>query len=291
MPHRQPFTTLCRAAARPTATARIDLHIHTTHSDGSYTPAQVVDLARRSGLTALAITDHDTLGAVPEARCAAKGTDLEIIPAVEISTEFHEHELHLLVYVVDPENPRLAAALQRLRAHREERFWDMVGRLRACGVSLPAEDLNTHVQVTSLGRLHLAKLLVRARRVASVREAFHRYLGDRGRVTVPKVRLPVQEAIALVREAGGVASWAHPGARCTQATLAELRGWGLGAVEVEYPACRPGWRRILRSLAAELGLGVTGGSDCHGPGNFRREVGACGVTVLELEALRDRAGL
>jgi predicted metal-dependent phosphoesterase TrpH len=250
----------------------------------------VVELARRSGLSGLAITDHDTVGAVPAARAAAAGTDLEIIPAVEISTEFHEHDLHLLGYFVDPENPHLAAALRRLRARRKERFWDMVGRLRDCGVSLPAEDLNPQAESTSLGRVHLAQLLVRARRVGSVREAFHRYLGDRGKVTVPKVRLPVQEAIALVRGAGGVASWAHPGARCTRAALAELGGWGLGAVEVEYPACRPARRSDLRALAAALRLGVTGGSDCHGPGHYRREVGACGITVAELEVLRDRAG-
>jgi predicted metal-dependent phosphoesterase TrpH len=289
MPSRQPFTALCRATAPTPAAARCDLHVHTTHSDGAYTPAQAVELARRSGLAALAVTDHDTLAAVAPARAVAAGTGLEIIPGVEISAEYRGRELHLLGYFIDPEDPRLTAELERLRRHRVNRFWEMVERLRACGVSLDEDEVRSRAGAGTLGRRHLAMLLVEARRVGSVHEAFRRYLGDRGRVTLPKVRLPVAEALALVGGAGGVASWAHPAGDCTRESLAELRAWGLGAVEVEYPACRAGRRRELRALAAELGLAVTGGSDCHGPGDFRRDVGACGVTGAELEALRQSA--
>src|SRR5260370_29340933 len=111
MPAGQPFTSLCGQLARPRHAGRADLHLHTTSSDGTYTPAQVVELARRSGLAALAITDHDTLAGVPAAQAAAAGTDLEIIPAVEISTEHHERQLHLLAYFVDMDHLGLAAAL------------------------------------------------------------------------------------------------------------------------------------------------------------------------------------
>jgi predicted metal-dependent phosphoesterase TrpH len=289
MPARQPFTALCRAAARTHPTARVDLHVHTTCSDGTYTPVQVVELARRSGLAAVAITDHDTIDGIPAAQAVAAETGVEVIPAVEISTEYYERELHLLAYFVDPHHAGLATALKRLRDHRHARFWDMVDRLRSCGVFLDQDALRSQTGAVSLGRRHLAMLLVQARHVRSVREAFLRYLGDQGCVMVPKLRLPVQEALAVVQQAGGVASWAHPGSSCTCATLMELRNWGLGAVEVEYPACRASRTKELRGLAAEQELAVTGGSDCHGPGNLRQDVGACGITLEELEILRSKS--
>jgi predicted metal-dependent phosphoesterase TrpH len=289
MPARQPFTALCRLASRGRAAGRADLHLHTTHSDGLYTPAQVVELARRCGLSAVALTDHDTLTGLPEARAAAAGSAVEVVAGAEITSEYRGKELHLLAHFVRPDPP-LVAALERLCRHRAERFSDMVGRLRACGVSLEDGDLAAGAASGSLGRRHLAELLVRARRVGSVREAFARYLKDGGRAAVPKERLPVAEAIALVRGAGGVAAWAHPSYDCTRESLTELRHHGLGAVEVEYPSARPGRVRELRGLAHELGLAVTGGSDCHGPEPPRRGVGACGVSAEELEALRRRAG-
>jgi predicted metal-dependent phosphoesterase TrpH len=162
----------------------------------------------------------------------------------------------------------------------------MVNRLRACGVPLDEADLEPHLASTTLGRRHLAEVLVRHRRAGSVREAFARYLHDGGRVNVPKARLPVAEAIDLVRGAGGVAGWAHPFYDGLRGSLAGLRRLGLQALEVEYPAHRPRRVRELRALAAEMGLAVTGGSDCHGPGELARAVGARTVTGPELEALR-----
>jgi predicted metal-dependent phosphoesterase TrpH len=298
MPTRQPFTALCRAAFQATSglrpdarRGRSDLHVHTVHSDGSYTPSEAVELARRAGLAALALTDHDTLAGVAEARTAAAGTSLEIVPGVEISTDHGGREFHLLAYFVAVDDGPLGDALHRLRQHRTERFWDMVDRLRGCGVSLDEGEVRNAVGKGVLGRRHLAELLVRARRVGSVREAFARYLGDGGRAVVPKVRLPVREALDLVRGAGGVASWAHPPANCTRENLTELHAWGLRALEVEYPACRASRTRQLRGLARELALAVTGGSDCHGPGNYQRDVGARGVTEAELEHLRQAASV
>jgi predicted metal-dependent phosphoesterase TrpH len=288
MPAGQPFTALCRLVSRSPNAGRADLHLHTTHSDGQYTPAQVVELARRGGLSAIALTDHDTLAGVGEGRAAAAGSALEVIAGTEITCEYRGKELHLLAYFVRADGP-LVAALERLCRHRAERFGEMLGRLRACGVSLDDRNLGAGAAPGSLGRRYLAELLVRARHVGSVREAFARYLKDGGRAAVPKLRLPVAEAIALVRAAGGVAGWAHPSYDCTRETLTELRGLGLGAVEAEYPTTRPGRSRELRGWARELGLAVTGGSDCHGPDQPRRAVGACGVTAAELEVLRRQA--
>jgi predicted metal-dependent phosphoesterase TrpH len=283
MPAFQPFTRLCQLAGRPRTSGRADLHVHTTCSDGSYTPAEVVDLARRTGLAALAITDHDTLEGVASARSAALGSSLEIIPGVEITAELQGRELHLLAYYVNPEDTPLLAALRRLRQHRRERFWDMVERLRSCGVSLDEQELRAKAGVGVLGRRNLATMLVKARRAGSVREAFQRWLGDGGRVTLPNLRLPVAEALHLVRNAGGVASWAHPSSQCTREVLVGLRECGLRAVEAGYPTFKTKWSKQLRDWAAELGLGVTAGSDCHGPG---RELGTCSVTAEELAELR-----
>jgi predicted metal-dependent phosphoesterase TrpH len=270
---------------RPRSSGRADLHIHTTHSDGSYTPAQVVELAERSGLAALAITDHDTLAGVTPAQTAALGEDVEVIVGVEITAEFLGQELHLLGYFIRLDEAALNTALQKLREHRVGRFWEMVERLRRCGVSFEAEELCAGSEAGSLGRRHLAELLIKARRAGSVREAFHRYLSDGGRISVPKLRLPVAEAIALVRNAGGVASWAHPSYDCIRETLTALRRCGLGAIEANYPGFRPCRVRELRSLAAELGLAVAAGSDCHGPGHPSRAVGACTLTANELAVL------
>jgi len=262
--------------------------MHSTFSDGAYTPAQLVDLARRSGLSAIALTDHDTLNGMSEARAAAQGSALELVCGVEISAEYRGAELHLLGYFVGLDNPPLVAALERLRGDRENRFWEMAARLRGCGVAFGDDELQAFApsETGTLGRRNLAEFLVKTRRAGSVREVFVRYLGDRGPAAVPKFRLPVADAIALIRQAGGVAAWAHPSYDCTRETLRELRGMGLGAVEVEYPTARRSRSRELRRLAGVQELAVTGGSDCHGPDQPRRALGACSISMDELEQLK-----
>ncbi|MFO0925752.1 MAG: PHP domain-containing protein [Gemmataceae bacterium] len=285
MPSRQPFTLLCQQLARKPGAGRADLHLHTTCSDGNYTPAEVIDLARRCGLSALAITDHDTLAGVEPARDAAGGA-VEVVSGVEITTEFRGRELHLLGYFVDIHDHALNDALAGIRRDRVERFHAMVERLRGLGVSVTIEAAGSAPE--SLGRRYLAELLVRQGKAGSVREVFQRWLGDRGRAAVPKWRLPVAEAIRLVRAAGGVAAWAHPFYDGAEPALGELAALGLGAVEVEYPDLRLTLRQQLRAWARQLGLAVTGGSDCHGPG--RRTVGACTISDEELERLRQLRG-
>jgi predicted metal-dependent phosphoesterase TrpH len=284
MPARQPFTALCQLTARPRLAGRADLHLHTTHSDGAYTVEQVVELARRSGLSAIAVTDHDTVAGVVSAREAAAGSGLEVVAGVEITCEYAGRELHLLAYFVLVDDPRLNAALAAVRHGRVERFREMVERLRRLGVCVAGQEPAPAPE--ALGRRHLAAMIVKARRASSVRDAFRRYLLDGGQVNVAKRRLPVTEALALVHAAGGVAAWAHPPYDCGERQLEELHAQGLGAIEVEYPDTAPSRRRELRGWAMTLGLAVTGGSDCHGPGP--RCVGACTVSAEELERLRPK---
>jgi 3',5'-nucleoside bisphosphate phosphatase len=287
MPARQPFTRICQAAARHAAADRADLHIHTVHSDGRYTPAQVVDLAGRCGLAAIAITDHDTLSGVAEARDAAAHSNVEVISGVEISACFREREIHVLGYFVNEHDESLARALTQLRDARAKRFHQMIDNLRAAGVTLPATP--TPAAGRSLGRRYLAELLVGAGRVGSVHDAFRRYLGDNGPATVPKDLLPAEQALALIRGAGGVASWAHPSYDCSCESLPQLRDWGLSALEAVYPGRKGSRAHELREQAAQHGLVVTGGSDCHGPDPRERGVGAVTITRAELELLRARS--
>ncbi|HMF18361.1 MAG TPA: PHP domain-containing protein [Gemmataceae bacterium] len=286
MAARQPFTNLCQQLARRSRDARVDLHIHTTFSDGTYTPAQVVDLAVRSGLPALAITDHDTIAGIEPARKAA-GEKLEVIAGVEITCQFQDEPFHLLGYFFRQDDVALTSLLKQIRDHRKERFLEMVERLGQQGIKLNVDEAAENGR--TFGRRHLAEMLVNAGRAGTVREAFLRHLRDDGPVMVPHLAIPVADAIAVVRGAGGVAAWAHPPYDCTREALLVLREMGLQAVEVQYPSCRPGRSRELRAWAKEAGLAITGGSDCHGPGNGLHSVGSGGVTSEELENVRELA--
>lgn len=287
MPARQPFTVVCRGLSqRRPQVGRADLHVHTTHSDGDYSPANIVDLARRAGLAALAITDHDSTNGVADAQAAASSVPLEIISGVEISAEFEGRDFHLLGYFVNIDDTPLQAELSRLREHRQARFWEIAKRLENCGVRLDPNVLKQQSVSGSVGRRHFANLLVETRQAGSVREAFARYLHEGGRADVPKMRLSVAEAIALVHGAGGVAAWAHPPYDTLQRHGAALKGLGLDAIEVEYPNRRPTTIRCYRALAAHWGFAITGGSDYHGPERTKHGIGSCTISDAELAALR-----
>jgi predicted metal-dependent phosphoesterase TrpH len=287
MPSRQPFTRLCQEAYRAPTSGRADLHVHSTYSDGAYTPMQIVDLARRVGLAAVAVTDHDTLAGVGPTRAAARG-GLEVVAGVEITAEHDGREVHVLGYFVRLEDADLTAALDRLRERRRGRFHEMVEGLRDRGVPVAEEAVAGLATTATLGRRNLAQLLHDGGHVGSVREAFVRYLADDGPLNFPKERLPVAEAVRLVRAAGGLTSIAHPSPVLSRDGLIRLRDLGVQAVEAAYPSIRAAREQELRQWAAALGLAVTGGSDCHGPGVPGRALGARGVTREELVAIREK---
>ncbi|MFM7149657.1 MAG: hypothetical protein ACKO23_07420 [Gemmataceae bacterium] len=194
--------------------------------------------------------------------------------------------MHVLAYFICENNKPLIQALDHLRVRREVRFREMVDRLKKQGVTLDADfDAGRRV----LGRRNLAELLLAQGKVGSIREAFQRYLRDGGVAAVEKTRLPVEQALDLVRKAGGVASLAHPSYHSgMEQDVKELAGFGLGALEVEYPEFTRSQKQSLRELAARYRLAISGGSDCHGPGN--REVGSSTISSAELENLRHWSG-
>lgn len=251
--------------------ARVDLHAHTTTSDGTLTPTQLVRLAVENGLNALAITDHDHVGALDEARKAAHGHDLEIVTGIELSLVEDGVELHLLGYLFDEKNERLVATLDRLRAARQTRAARIVERLSDLGVDITLADVQAEVgegaTTRSIGRPHVARALMTKGHVASVTEAFDRYLGDGRPAAVPKEKLGAADAIALLHDAGGLAVLAHavtiPAER-REEMVRRLAAHGLDGLEVAHSKHGPVERETLGTLAHSLGLVETGGSDFHG---------------------------
>jgi 3',5'-nucleoside bisphosphate phosphatase len=267
---------------------RVDLHIHSTFSDGEFNPEEIVQRSIRVNLFAIAITDHDTLaGYFPTKQIADQTNRLEVIPGVEITCEYQERELHLLGYCVFPDNPALIQTFEEMRQQRLSRCFQMIERLREFNVSFDENDLNLDDKfIGTLGRRHLAQLLVRKKKVRTIFEAFTHYLNKPEIVEIPKMRLPVQKAIELVHQAGGVCSWAHPSTDCTMNQIEELKSFGLDAIEVEYPFSKASHGKRLRQLALEFDLAITGGSDCHGASPNSRAIGCRGIKKRELERLR-----
>ena len=289
MPRHASFTTLCGRLAQLARPRRADLHVHTTASDGEFTPSQVVAGARQAGLCAVAITDHDTCAGIAEAQAAASPGQLEVIAGVEITAGYAGREVHLLGYFVRTDDASLSAALARVCVSRRERFHDFVAKLADRGTPLPADRVQL-IETTSpsLGRRHLAALLAACGFARSRAEAFHRFVGPLTGRVLPKWLIPVEEAIRLVRGAGGASSLAHPAADLTDDDWRVLAGAGLDALEAEYPWGRSAIALRLREVAGRFGLAVTGGSDCHGPRPTQRRIGAHAITTEELAGLRGR---
>jgi predicted metal-dependent phosphoesterase TrpH len=279
---------------------RIDLHTHSTASDGTLTPAELVRAAADAGLDVVALTDHDnTAGWAAAADALPPG--LTLVRGAELSCRWYAADtpvsLHLLAYLFDPEHPDLAAALTGVRQARETRAERMVDLLRADGVDLRWDEIMADAAGGSIGRPHLARALVRLGFVPTVRAAFEsEWLGARYRV--PNKSLDVFDALAMVRAAGGVTVFAHPRATARgrivpDELIADMATAGLGGLEADHHDHSPAQREHVRGLARELGLLVTGSSDFHGsnktvrlgacttePGQYERLVAAAGLPVL-----------
>ncbi len=240
-------------------------------------------------LSALAITDHDTVSALAVARPEAERLGLELVSGVELTAERDGRELHLLGHFFDPENAALVAAVAGLRAARAERIERMVARLAELGLSVDLLALRRTYPRATIGRKHLADWLVRTGQVPGHRPVFDRYLGDGGPADVPKPRLPWEQAIALVRTAGGVAGLAHPPRDLNEPGLRGLIEGGLGSIEVAGPAIGKSLGLRLRAWAEKYGLVPIAGSDFHAPDRPGRAVGAVTTPAADLERLRAAA--
>lgn len=264
---------------------RVDLHIHTTASDGSLTPAEVVHLALEQGLAAIALTDHDTVEGLAEAWAAANGTGLEVVPGVEISSDWPVGDFHILGLYVDPWDGPFSECLQSMKAARLQRARKILERLAALGMPLEWSEIAGSLNGSRvIGRLHIAQAMVRQGYVSGIHEAFQRYIGRNGPAYVPRLRMTPVEIIGLIRRAGGVAVLAHPAASGVMEHIPTLASLGLQGVEVWYPTHSPEDVRALLRLARQYRLLVTGGSDFHG---FGLDAGApLGSVDVPLQMLR-----
>jgi 3',5'-nucleoside bisphosphate phosphatase len=264
----------------------VDLHVHTTHSDGGCSPAEVVRAAAAVGLSALAITDHDTISALAIARPEAERLGIELVNGIELTTECDGREFHILGYFIHDDDSALRTVTDHLRRARKQRLHRLVDRLHSLGLTIDVTTLERAFPRATLGRKHLADWLVRSGQVASRREVFERYLGDGGPAEVPKPRVPIREGIALIKGAGGVAGLAHPPYDLRQQWLGDLVDTGLGAIEVDGPGISARLGRRWRAWAKELDLVPTAGSDFHAADRPGRWVGSITTPAGDLELLR-----
>lgn len=278
----------------------IDLHTHTTASDGTLTPQDLVDLAAAKGLSVLAVTDHDTVGGIAAALERGKERRVEVIPGIEIGAKWNgDGQMHILGYHIGWGDPRLLDRLSWLRAERRERGLRMVRRLNELGVPISWERVLELTGAGSIGRPHLARALVKSGHVESISEAFRLYLGAGAPAYFEKAELPPAEAIGLIRASGGVPVLAHPTTlKLTdsklEACVADLAGQGLAGIEVYWAKHTEAEKASYERLAALYNLVATGGSDFHGSNKPAIELGMGfteGADVDQvLQTLRSRAG-
>jgi 3',5'-nucleoside bisphosphate phosphatase len=277
-------------SASPETSGTIDLHVHSTASDGSVSPEEVVRRAQAAGLSAVALTDHDTLAGVPEALAAGERHGVRVVAGCEFSVAASWGEMHVLGYLLPSHSAELESFLERCRADRVRRAQEMVNQLQRLGVDLSFESVLRESAGAAVGRPHVARAIVRHGGAVSPNEAFDRFIG-RGRPAFVEKTLPTFEAVArLVHAAGGVVSVAHLKERGTRALLERLKGEGLDAVETRHPSHDPDVRARLTDLALALGLLRTGGSDWHadpGPGVTHGAMGSQQVPREWLDRLDD----
>lgn len=265
---------------------RIDLHTHSNRSDGTFEPAEVVRLAAERALDVVALTDHDTTDGLAEALATGSVVGVEVVPGVEFSAEFDGNSVHVLCYWMDPQDTALQLELRRLREDRFRRGELMVGKLQDLGLPVAFQRVRAIAGDATIVRPHIAQAMVEAGVVATEKEAFERYIGDGGPAHVAKHALDPVNAVALIDGAGGVCALAHPGMWGDQSSvpvelIERMAAAGMRGLEVDHPDHTPEMRERYRTVAGELGLIATGGSDCHGT---RYDPVRLGTTLCDPEA-------
>jgi len=247
----------------------VDLHVHSNKSDGTFTPSELVDYAVEKGLTAFALTDHDTIEGVNEALLASEGKPVTVLPGVEFSTEYEGKDIHIVGLMIDPDCPAILEKMQEFVSSRITRNQKMCAALQAAGVDVSYEKLMETYPGAVITRAHYAKYMIKEGYVKSFAEAFERYIGDRAPCFIPREKVTPQDAIKLILEAKGIPVLAHPllygmGKDRLQLLVERLKEAGLVAIEAVYSTYSPSEEAEMRKLAKENGLLISGGSDFHG---------------------------
>lgn len=262
-----------------------DLHTHTTASDGSMEPGELVCLAKELGLEGIAITDHDTVEGLEEGLFFGRAYDVEVIPGIELSTDFEGHEVHLLGYFIDWRADGLKQALQEMTRQRISRIQKMLLRLSELGFPLDFAEIQEIAGAGVVGRPHLAVAMVNAGYVNDVQEAFSRFLAKGAPAYVPREKIDLPAAVRLVQEAKGIPVLAHPGLLKDLTLVRRIIDYGIQGMEVDYPDHTSSQREYFWGLCRVHGLIPTGGSDFHGKIKAI-PLGKCGASRHIVEQLR-----
>lgn len=259
----------------------IDLHTHTTASDGTVEPEKLVELAVERGISVLAITDHDTISGIARARQHVKSGRVDIVSGIELNAERQNVEVHILGYFIDIENKALLTWLEKLRNDRIERVHDILKKLRRLNFPVEYEEVIKYARGESVGRPHIARVLLEKKYVGEFQEAFERFLRPGGIAYVPRPHFLPEEAVELIASNNGIPVLAHPGfIQADDRAVDYLMDFGLKGIEVYYPFHTAIQIEYYREMALRKNLYITGGSDFHGfeAGHFR-DIGAPGYKI------------
>lgn len=268
-----------------------DLHVHTYLSDGTFSPEKVVEYSKAKGLDAIAITDHDCCSGITPAIIAGKDLDLEIIPGVEMTAELGEEEIHILGYFIDWQKDSFVKKLQEIIKVREERAKEILKKLRKYGVNMSEKELFELSGPGSIGRLHIAHLLLRKGAVSSISEAFTKYIGNNGPCYVKKFKLSPKETVDIIKDVDGVAVLAHPKTinikdKSSEDIIKMLIKDGIEGIEVYHPDHTAKDENEFRALAERYNLLISGGSDCHGLGKSEILIGKVKIPYELVEKIK-----
>lgn len=265
-----------------------DLHIHTKYSDGTMTPEQIVEEALKLNLRTIAITDHDGIDAVAIAQSACEGKDIDIIPALELSSHYNFADIHILGYYVDTKNISLLEKLSELHLERVERIKKITSKLKDLGVEITAQEVYDVAGEGAPGRLHVAEALCIKGICYDIWESFQMYLSDDGPAYVPKTTLTLEEAIKLIISAGGIPVLAHPGVTKKDELIPKMVEYGLQGIEAYSPSHLPRIIEKYTRLAKKYDLVVTGGSDFHGERKPGVKMGCMTIDDSLVEKIKDK---
>lgn len=264
-----------------------DLHLHTHFSDGTYSPEELAGHGRRCELTVMSLTDHDTVEGCARMALACAGHGIDFIPGTELTCDCEGYELHLLGYFIDPLHPRLLTAMQRFQEVRQNRIRDMVERLNKLSVKITAEEVFALANCNAPGRPHIARVLVKNGRCASLDDAFERFLKKGRPAWVPKFKMTAAEAIQLIHEVGGLAVLAHPGLYRADEVIPGLAEAGMDGIECFHSRHSPHTTEHYLRVAARFRLLPTGGSDCHGMNKGEPLIGSVRLAIDFVERLKE----
>jgi len=267
---------------------KLDLHVHTTYSDGTLSPKKVVEEVRNRGLSAVAITDHDiTDGIEPALNYGAK-TGVEVVPGIELSCDYNGSEVHILGYYINWENSWFQGKLEVFQKARERRGFHILNKLKLLGIEIDEQMLFSKADVGSVSRIHFARCLVEVGAAESIYDAFQKYLIEGRPAFVKKLRITPEEALSMIHNVGGLSVIAHPvfgGGH--KNFLKKLKRLGLSGIEAYHPNHKPKDVKRLVSIAKELDLIITGGTDSHGDKKDENPIGSLDVPYSCLEKLKE----